>query len=134
MAALTAPRSTVKLNDSKLKVIPVAAGVRVLQGSLVGTQGGFAGPAGADSEAVHGRANQGADNRGGAAGDVSVEVERGVFAWENDAAAPVTQALLGQPVFVLDDQTVSASDGAGTRPQAGILYQIDSAGIWVETR
>lgn len=133
MAKLTAPRDTVKLNDNKLRVPGVAAGVHIFQGSLVGAIGGFAVPAGPDAEVILGRAEYGADNRAGAAGDISVEVMRGVYAWENDAAAPVTEALLGKPVFALDDQTVSASDGAGTRPEAGTLYQIDGDGIWTET-
>ena len=132
--ALETPRLTVKLNDSKLKVVPVAAGALIFQGALVGIVGGFAVPASPDAELILGMARVGADNRAGAAGDVTVEIERGVFAWDNDAAAPVTQALLGQPVYVLDDMTVSASDGAGTRPEAGVLYQLDSAGVWVETR
>lgn len=133
MANLTAPRSTVKLNDNKVRVPPVAAATRIFQGALVGAIGGFAVPAGPDAEVILGRAEEGADNREGAAGDMRVRVMRGVYAWENDAAAPVTDALLGQPVFALDDQTVSASDGAGARPEAGTLYQIDDAGIWVET-
>lgn len=135
MAAATGPRNTVKLNDSKLKVPPVAANTQVFQGSLVALKDGFAVPAAADAtQVVIGRANTGADNRGGAPGGASVEVERGVFAWANDGAAPVTQALVGKPCFVLDDQTVSASSSSNTRPQAGIVYQIDDDGIWVETR
>ena len=132
--ALETPRLTVKLNDSKLKVVPVAAGALIFQGALAGIVGGFAVPASPDAEVILGMARVGADNRVGAAGDVTVEVERGVFAWENDAADPVTQASLGKPVYVVDDMTVAATDGAGTRPEAGILYQIDDAGIWVESR
>ena len=133
--ALETPRLTVKLNDSKLKVVPVAAGALIFQGALVAVNNGLAVPASSDPTlVVLGAARAGADNRAGAAGDVTVEVERGVFAWENDAADPVTQASLGKPVYVVDDMTVAASDGAGTRPEAGILYQIDDAGIWVESR
>lgn len=135
MATLQAPRSTVKLNDSKLKVIPLAAGVLVLQGSLVATKDGLALPAAADAtQVVHGRANYGADNRVGAAGAVTVEVERGIFAWDNDAAAPVTQAHLGKPAYAVDDHTVSSSNASNSRPQAGVVYQIDDAGVWIETK
>ena len=49
MAATTGPRSTVKLNDAKLKVIPLAAGALVFQGSLVAVKDGFALPAAADA-------------------------------------------------------------------------------------
>ncbi len=132
--ALETPRLTVKLNDSKLKVVPVKAGAMIFQGALVAADGGLAVPAAARAGlVVLGMARAGADNRSGAAGAVSVEVERGVFAWGNDAAAPVTQALLGKPVYAVDDQTVAATDGGGTRPVAGTLYQLDDAGVFVET-
>ena len=133
--ALETPRNTIKLYSDQQRVLPVAAGTMIFQGSLVAIDDGFAVPASADAGIIPaGRAETGADNRVGAAGDVTVEVLRGIFAWENDPAAPVTQALVGKDAYVLDDQTVSASDGAGTRPVAGMVYQIDAAGIWIETR
>lgn len=134
MAATTAPRSTVKLNDNKLKNLPVAAGTMIFQGSLIASDAGLAVPASAKASlVVLGMAKYGADNRSGAAGDARVELERGVFAWDNDAAAPVTQAIIGKPCYAVDDQTVSSSSSANTRPQAGIVYQVDEAGVWVET-
>lgn len=139
MANLTAPRSTTKLYSNTLRNLPVAAATLIHQGSLVAIDDGFAVPARAEAGLVAaGRAEFGADNRSGAAGDASVEVQRGVYAWENDPAAPVTQALVGKPCFVLDDQTVSASGapdagGVPTRPEAGIVYQLDDQGVWVET-
>jgi len=54
--------------------------------------------------------------------DLSPEIE--VVWWGNDAASPVTTAMLMATCFVLDDQTVS-SDGSG-RSIAGRVWAVDT--------
>lgn len=46
--------------------------------------------------------------------------------WLNDTVAPVTQALLGQPVYIKDGRTVTLT-AAGHSP-AGIFMGFDSTG------
>lgn len=78
-----------------------------------------------------GRAEAKVDNSGGAAGAANVEYRQGIFAFENAGADPVTQAGVGKLCFVLDDQTVAATDGAGTRSRAGIVDGLEGGRVWV---
>lgn len=70
------------------------------------------------------------NNTAGGNGAVSVKVRRGCFALKqgND---PVTLADVGKTCYLVDDQTVAKTDGAGTRSAAGIVRDVDSAGVWV---
>jgi len=57
---------------------------------------------------------------------------RGFFYYENSATAPVTAAMIGQPCYVEDDNTV-----AGTSTNlisAGLVHDVDSSGVWVDQR
>lgn len=63
----------------------------------------------------------------GAAGDLSVDVQPGVFYYVNSAGADaIAQANIGSLCYVVDDQTVALTPGAGTRPVAGIVMGIGS--------
>jgi hypothetical protein len=33
---------------------------------------------------------------------------------------------------LVDDQTLAATDGAGTRSEAGDIYDVDDDGVWIE--
>jgi len=74
------------------------------------------------------------DNTSGAAGDVKAEVTSGVFGLASDGT--LTRAHIGKSVYILDDQTVSATDGTGTRSAAGILKDLEGSGptatAWVQ--
>ena len=37
----------------------------------------------------------------------------------------------GKLCYLVDDQTVALTDGTGTRSKAGIVYDVDSDGVWV---
>lgn len=81
-----------------------------------------------------GRAGERADNAAGANGGIRVKVERGVYRWENSAAGDaITQASIGDAAYIVDDQTVAKTDGAGTRSRAGIIVDVDDQGVWVLT-
>lgn len=66
---------------------------------------------------------------GHAAGALKVDVQRGVFFYDNDGSNPVlatTQA--GTTLYVIDDHTVSLSSNGSTRAVAGTLVGLDPDG------
>jgi hypothetical protein len=91
---------------------------------------GYLAPAGvAATDFVVGRFCSTVDNSGGSAGDLNAEAEMGVFRWTNGDSS--TDAHAGDRVFAVDDQTVSKDDNGGTRPYAGVIVDVDAAGVWV---
>ena len=72
------------------------------------------------------------DNTAGADGDQIVEVKRGNFRLDNSAGADeVTAADIGKVCYIVDNQTVAKTDGTATRSPAGIVDDVDDAGVWV---
>lgn len=66
---------------------------------------------------------------------VRVELFREVqlHRWDNDdGGTPVVAGDLMQPCYILDDRTVSGSDGTGTRSTAGRVWAVTSLGVLVE--
>lgn len=133
--ALTGPRKTNEV-EGILREIGVTAGVNIHQGALVVLAAGYAKPGVTEVGAVAlGRAEKPADNSGGIAGAVTVPIKRGVFAFVNAAADPLTAADIGADCFIVDDETVAKTDGTGTRSKAGTVYALEgSGGVWVEIR
>lgn len=86
----------------------------------------------ADDIIALGRFEASVDNSGGNAGDLSVEVRRGVFKFANSAGDAVDQTCLGKTVYIEDDQTVSKTDNAAARSAAGKCVKLDDDGVWVE--
>lgn len=133
MAALNKERNTLSLaSDGRCFVDPVAAGVVIYAGALVVLDAsGNAKPAvTATGLKGRGRAKETVDNSTGAAGDVAVPVERGVFCFANDGN--VTRAHIGGAAYAVDDQTVAPADGGGTRSAVGTIRTVDALGVWVE--
>ena len=66
------------------------------------------------------------DNSLGAAGDLSINIERGVFNFANSATTDaVTTADIGQPCYVADNITVARTWGTGAlRPIAGRVVDV----------
>ena len=50
------------------------------------------------------------------------------------AADAITLADIGKDCFIVDDQTVAKTDGAGTRSRAGRVFDVDADGVWVDFR
>ncbi|USS56987.1 hypothetical protein [Pseudomonas kermanshahensis] len=129
---LTADRNT-PLKQTDIVVIAAGAGVRIFAGSLIALNAtGFAIPGKTATGLTYvGRAEESVDNTAGADGAVSVKVHRNrAFKWANDGT--VTQARLLKLAYIVDDATVAAADGTGTRSAAGLVVGIDSDGVWVE--
>jgi hypothetical protein len=130
MTALSKERLT-NAREGHIFGVPLAAGAKVFQGGVVVLNATGYGKAAltAVSLIAAGVAQETVDNTGGADGALRAEVQRGVFGLVADAS--VTQAIVGKTVYLMDDQTVHATDGAGTRSAAGTLVDLESTVAWV---
>ncbi|MDC8804222.1 hypothetical protein PRZ61_12295 [Halomonas pacifica] len=116
------------------RAAPVAAGAVCHAGAIaVGNATGFAEPASTATGLIAlGVFHALADNTGGADGDLEVEIERGYFHFANSAAADeIDRTHIGSVCYLVDDQTVAATDGTATRSPAGIVDDVDDNGVWV---
>lgn len=134
MAALTQDRNTPR-RDGELITLPMAASKLIYTGSLVARDSSGNATPGATATTLigAGRAEHQADNSAGLAGAVTVDVRKGVFRFNNSAAADaVTRAEIGTNCYIVDDHTVAKTDGTGTRSVAGAIFDVDSDGVWVK--
>lgn len=130
---LTAERDT-HMKDGDLIVVPVAATKKIFAGALVASSAtGYATPGAVATTLTYlGRAEETVDNTAGADGAKTVLVRRGkAFKFKNSGADAVTQASLGKVCYIVDDETVAATNGTGTRSAAGIVVGLDADGVWV---
>lgn len=130
MTALTQSRNTPS-RPGLMRQDPVAAGVRIFLGAIVLLDAAGNAVSNATGAGLHavGRAKETADNRAGIAGDAVVDSEGGVFGFAHDGS--LTRGHIGKSVFVLDDQTLSATDQAGTRTATVTLTDLQGATAWV---
>ena len=135
MAALTQGRNTPEIAGGALLVLPVAADTKIFEGALVAVDAtGYAAPASkAENLRAAGRAEEYADNTGGAAGAISVLVKRGVFVWDNDTGDNKVAAKdVLADCYIVDDHTVTAlATGSSV---AGKVIGVTDEGVEVETR
>jgi hypothetical protein len=134
--ALTQDRDT-KERSGNAYSLGVAAGKLIYAGAIVclDANGNATPGAAAVGLICLGRAEQQADNSLGIAGAISVNIFRGVFRWENSAGGDaITEESIGEKCYIVDDQTVALTGAAGTRSVAGTVFDVDSAGVWVDTR
>lgn len=130
--SLTAPRATIQI-EGKRRQFPVAANVTIYQGALVMLKEGNASPGAVATGCVGlGMAEDTVSNVGGAAGAAMIEVRNGVFCFANSSSDPVPLSQVGQSCYIVDDQTVAATNGTNTRSVAGVVYNVDSSGVWVK--
>lgn len=131
-ATLTASRDTPE-RTGELVSLNVASGAVVYAGGMVAVSNGVAYPA-ADltGYTVVGRAELTVDNSGAAYKAANpVPARRGVFRWANGGS--FTAAHLGQFAYVSDDQTVTTAASATADIVAGLIVDIDTSGVWVDT-
>lgn len=132
MPALTRDRNT-PLKNAEIIGVPAAANAVIHAGAIVvANANGYAAPGTtAAGQTYLGRAEESANNTGGANGAATVLVRRlNAFKWGNDGS--ITQAHQGKTAYIVDDQTLAATDGAGTRSAAGRIVGIEPDGVWIE--
>jgi hypothetical protein len=111
---------------------PVAAGERLYAGSMAALNAaGYAVPAAASATlTIVGVVEGHADNSTGHDGDLLVFVKaRLAFKLASDGS--IDRTHIGKAAYAVDDQTVSATNGGGTRPAAGTIRDVDASGVWV---
>lgn len=134
MTALTKDRNTVR-RDGVQHSDPVDGATRIYAGSLVCLNASGNAVPGALSDALKARgvAQEQVDNRDGVAGDLRIETRRGVFPFTNSTTTDeITRADIGADAYIVDDQTVAKTSATSTRSVAGIIRDVDEAGVWVE--
>lgn len=136
MTALTASRLTPRRSADRIGR-PVSLAAVIYAGSLVALldADGTAVPAGtAGSGHAIGVADRDVD---GSAphGPHYVEAECGCWRFENSTAGDeIAHVHIGQPAYIVDDQTVALTDGDGTRKLAGAIFDVDDEGVWIDVR
>ena len=132
MTAATRPRNTPARDGTRFGR-RVAAGARIQQGTIVALAAGLAAPATTALGLVaDGRARSSVDNTGGAAGAVTIEVDKGTFLFASAAGGDlIGDGDIGHLAYLVDDQTVAKTDGGGTRSVAGKIMDVDASGVWV---
>lgn len=133
MGALTADRNTAERTGELLSagcaaaIVCRAGGIAVLDAS-----GNIKPGVAATGLICVGRFEETVDNSAGLADALTATAKRGVFRYANSAAADaITVAEIGDACFIVDDQTVAKTDDTGARSVAGIIADVDSAGVWV---
>lgn len=129
MAATKDRDSRIKASARRKRTFDVAASTTIFKGTMVVIDAsGYAIPATAASgRRPVGIATEQADNSGGSAGDITVEVETGVHLMEND---DLVQADEGSLCYLQDDQTVGKLAADSGAP-AGIVDEVVSGGAYV---
>ncbi len=113
---------------------PVTANVKIYAGALVvldaagNARNGITGT----NLIARGVAQHVADNTGGSAGAITVKSRRGVFLFNNDGS--INRTHIGKLVYIVDDQTLAASNGGNTRSEAGKCIDVESGRVWVEIK
>jgi hypothetical protein len=76
------------------------------------------------------------DNSAGANGDIKVRVFRGpdlLHRFGNASAGDlITLADINANAYLVDDSTVAKTSGSSTRSVAGVIRDVDGAGVWIE--
>ena len=79
-----------------------------------------------------GRFEKEADNTDGDDGDIQGEVRPGVYRWANsDGGDEIGAGDVGSVCYIVDDETVAKTDDSSARSVAGVVVNVDSAGVWV---
>jgi len=136
--ASTLPRATVSwLNSQSNDVVPLGlkASATVYPGCIVATDAtGFA-VNGATSATLKvwgilkAPASAGSPiTNSGASGSIVIEVQQGVFGFDNAGADPVTIADIGALVYLVDNVTIARTSNSSARSVAGEMMGLDANG------
>ena len=136
--ALSAGRDTKKRSGDRLN-LGVAADTVCYAGGLAAIDANGDATPGATATTLKGagRFPETVSNAGGDAGDKRVEIEKGIFLFDNSADDDeITTAEIGDTCYIVDDETVAKTDGdsggGATRSAAGTVFDVDATGVWVK--
>ncbi len=132
MAAATADINTPE-RAGEVVNLPVAASTKIYAGTMVAIDAsGNAKPA-ADTAGltVIGRAEEFIDNSSGAAGDLTINVKRGVFKYNNSGTNAVDADDKAKVCYIEDDNTVQEAIGTNAIV-AGLVLEVADGGVWVD--
>ncbi|MBJ2150611.1 hypothetical protein [Paracoccus sp. IB05] len=69
---------------------------------------------------------------GASAGVQPIRYRPGIHRFMNSASTDlITRAEIGQPAYVVDDQTVAKTSATDTRSPAGVIEDVDALGVWI---
>jgi hypothetical protein len=133
MAALTAERSVSRKGAESTATVPVItvlvkASTTIFKGALVCIDStGFAIPAANTPATLIAIGVATKTVTAAASGTFPLDVQRGLFPFNNTGGDLVVQADMGKKVYITDDNTVAHT--AGTLPTAGVFMGFDEAGL-----
>lgn len=110
---------------------PVKGATTILQGALVVTENGLAVPGKVAANLTILGVSEKTVKNTGADGAEKVPFRRGTFGFANHSADAITAGDINKTAYVVDDQTVAKTDGAGTRSAAGKIMHIEGGQIFV---
>lgn len=131
MTALTESRYT-RHREGTVTAHKVKAATQLFKGGIVcADTAGYAVPGGDTAGYTFiGVAIEDADNTNGADGDIIVRVmARGVFSFAKGGS--ISQADLGGPLYIVDDQTVAVVSSTTNDVEIGRLEGFDGDDVWV---
>lgn len=130
MTAMSQARQPVEM-EGIWSDAPMKGATTIFQGALTVTENGLAVPGKvATGLIVLGVADRTVKNTG-ADGAEKVLTKRGTFKLFNHAADAILAGDVGKSAYIVDDQTVAKTDGAGTRSVAGKIIKVESDGVFV---
>lgn len=132
MADLTANQPRARQGDANAVLLPiqsagVAASTHLFAGGMLGLNaaGYLVKASAAACVQIVGAARREYDNSSGADGALTAEYVSGAWSFAiGSGSDALTIANRTQDVFCIDDQTVGATDGGGTRKRAGYLLNV----------
>ena len=121
--------------ENKLCTLPVVASDVIYAGALVkANAAGYAEPCAAEAGAVFvGIATETIDNSAGAAGDLSVEILRGVDVTFTGQTG-FEQADIGSKVYASDDQTISVTQASNEQEVGTVVEYISATSVRVQLK
>lgn len=132
MVALTTDRRTQE-RLAGIRELGVLANTTVFAGAMAAVDAaGWVVPAAAvAAHRVIGR-NEQRVTGSAVSGEVRAKVKTGVFKFANSTSGDlIGRADIGQPAYVVDDQTVAKTSASNTRPVAGTIFDVDADGVWI---
>jgi hypothetical protein len=131
MAAATADQDF-NIRNGEITTLPLAAATKVFSRTLAAADSAGRVKPGADTAGLRivGWFEHYQDNSAGSAGDLSVQVRRGIIKLNNSGSAAVDADDVGKLCYVEDDNTVAESNT--NKVVAGTVVEVESDGVWVE--